>query len=248
MSVVVYADFTCPECYLAARRTDALAAAGANVEWRAIERERRLPVGGTPLAETELAELRTRFAILDDLLLPGERLPWSAPRVLARSEAAVTAYAEALGAGVGDAVRRLLFDLYWQQGVDIGSPAALRSPLAGPIRRGRSGVDALRYSGYAVSVDRGPITTAAHDQIAQWRQQWRDLGSPQLPVVLLGGATLTGLDALRRLGKESGYMDAPLEPGSEGALPKPKPRVNARPGPHWTSRVGEPSAWAFTSL
>lgn len=73
MSLVVYADFTAPECYLA--RED---------------------------------QLDTRFAGLTPLLLPGEVLPWSRPRMLPKTEAAVSGYAEAYGAGVRDDVRRIL--------------------------------------------------------------------------------------------------------------------------------------------
>ena len=144
MSLLVFADFTCPECYLAARRADLLVAAGVAVEWRTVEHRRELPVGGRPWGSDELAELERRFAVLDALLLPGEQLPWSGPSVLARTEAAVTALAEAQCAGVGDEVRRLLFELYWRRRVDIGSPAQLRAPRQVPHaatgdQRGRSG-------------------------------------------------------------------------------------------------------------
>lgn len=236
MSVIVFADLSCPECYLASRRADVLAAAGVGVEWRAVEHRRELPVGGSALDADAAAELERRFAVLETLLLPGEELPWTRPSVLVRTEAAVTAMAEAQCAGVGDEVRRLLFELYWRDGVNIGSPAQLRAPLAGPIRRGRSQADALRYSGYAVSVDRGPITTGAFDLIRRWRDQWAELGSPELPVVLVDGATVHGVDAVRRLGKQIAYVHAPLDP------PSPTPAVVARvhPGPGWTSRVGDP--------
>lgn len=240
MSLLVFADFTCPECYLAARRAELLVAAGVAVEWRAVEHRRELPVGGSVLGADALAELERRVAMLDGLRLPGEQLPWSAPAVLARTEAAVTALAEAQCAGVGEEVRRLLFELYWQRRVDIGSPAQLRAPLAGPIRRGRSHADALRLSGYAVSVDRGPITSEAFDLIRSWRLQWAELGSPDLPAVLVDGATLHGLDAVRRLGKELGYAQASLELPAAPCVD----RARVRPDPTWTSRVGEP--WSST--
>jgi hypothetical protein len=246
MSLVVFADFTCPECYLASRRADVLAAAGVVVEWRAVEHRRELPVGGSPVGGSPvggspvgsgvLAELERRVATLDGLLLPGEKLPWSAPSVLARTEAAVTALAEAQCAGVGDEVRRLLFELYWQRRVDIGSPAQLRAPLYAPIRGGRSRSDALRYSGYAVTVDRGPITTGAFELIRRWRAQWAELDSPELPAVLVDGATLHGLEAVRRLGKEIAYIQAPLD--QSGPTPDSANRVH--PGPEWTSWVGDP--------
>lgn len=205
MSLIVYADFSCPDCYLTSRRADALTAAGVPIDWRAVEHTPQLPVAGTRLSAADQQALTERFAALDNLLLPGETLPWTAPASVPKTEAAVSAYAEAYGAGVADDVRRLLLELYWLHGADIGSPNVLRTPLAGPILRSHSLAEPLHESGYAVSVDRGPITTDAYRRIRSWRTEWRQLGSPLLPIVLTGGATLSGLDALRRLGKEIGY-------------------------------------------
>ena len=47
MRVIVYADFNCVYCYLASQRADRLVRDGkADVEWRAVEHRRRLPVTG----------------------------------------------------------------------------------------------------------------------------------------------------------------------------------------------------------
>ena len=161
MNLVVYADFTSPECYLANRRVDALGAAGVVVEWRAVEGAPLLPVAGRRLAAEEQSAFAERFRALDRLLLPEETLPWSMPTIVPKTQAAVSAYAEADAGGVGDDVRRLLFELYWLSGREIGSPTVLRTPLTGPMLRARSQAAPLRESGYAVNVDRGPITTAA---------------------------------------------------------------------------------------
>lgn len=236
MSLVVVGDFTCPQCYLASRRAQVLSAAGVAVEWRAVQHRPELPITGVALDAAAADELRLRFAALDELLLPGEQLPWAPPRLVPRSEAAVSAYAEAIGAGIGDEVRGLLYELYWLHGADIGSPTVLRTPLAGPVSRGHSRTEALRHSGFAVSVDRGPITTGAYQRIRSWREQWHELGSPSLPVLLVEGATLSGVDALRRLGKQIGYAGA--DPAAPVAASTPQPRVH--PGPRWTSWVGDP--------
>lgn len=236
MNVVVYADFTCPECYLASHRADALAAAGVLLDFRAVERRPELPIAGLRLSAADQDLLIARFDRLRDLLLPGERLPWSPARFTAKSEAAVSAYAEVYGSPVADEVRRLLFELYWCEGADIGSPAVLRGPLAGPVLRSGSASDSLHQTGYAVSVDRGPLTTDASRRISGWRAEWVGLGRPELPVVLVGGATLTGLDALRRLGKEIDYVGADVDP----ALPDPRryPHVDVRPSAAWVSQIG----------
>lgn len=243
VSVIVYADFSCPDCYLASRRADALRAAGVEVDWRVVEHERRLPVGGRRLSPAQRDGLSGRFTGLAGLLLPGERLPWAMPTMVPKTEAAVSAYAEAYGAGVGDDVRRLLYTLYWLEGADIGSPAVLRTPLVGPILRGRSDAEPLRESGYAVSVARGPITTDAYQRIRCWRGEWQELDSPDLPVVLTGGATLTGLDAVRRLGKEITYTGASLEPELED--PRRYPQVSVRPPAAWVSQVGGRWRYAY---
>ena len=43
-TLVLYGDFSCPMCYLASQRVDALTSAGVAVEWRAVEHRPNLPV------------------------------------------------------------------------------------------------------------------------------------------------------------------------------------------------------------
>ncbi|HET6876646.1 MAG TPA: DsbA family protein [Jatrophihabitans sp.] len=236
MSLIVYADFACPDCYLAARRADVLAAAGVEVDWRAVEHRRAVPVAGLPLSDSEQQELVSRLAGLDTLLLPGESLPHRLPTIRPRTEAAIAAYAAVSATPVGAEVRRLLFELYWRFGADIGSPSVLRGPLTGPVLRSGASAEPLRQSGYAVSFDRGPLTTEAFRRIRDWRREWADLGSPLSPVVLADGATLAGTDALRRLGKEIAYAGAPVD----AALAEPRryPPIDDRPPASWVSWVG----------
>ena len=236
MGIVVYADFTCPDCYLAARRADVLAAGSVTVDFCAVEHRPALPVNGLRLSAADQAAVIGRFDTLHGLLLPGEQLPWALPPFTPRSQASVSAYAEAYGSPVDGDVRRLLFELYWREGVDIGNPNALRTPLAGPILRSGSTVDPLRQAGYAVSVDRGPISTSAYRHIRLWRAKWQQLGSPTLPVLLVGSTTLHGIEALRRLGKEISYVGADVNP----ELPDPRryPHVDVRPSAAWVSQIG----------
>jgi hypothetical protein len=236
MSLIVYGDFTSAECYLASRRVDVLAAAGVAVDWRAVERMRELPVSGRRLSSAEHDALMERLASLDALLFRREALPRVVPQLLPKSEAAVAGYAEAHGTKVDGDVRRLLFDLYWRQGADIGSPTVLREPLAGPMLRADSDADPVRELGYAVTVDRGPVTTVAYRRIRAWRGEWQALGSPALPVALVDGATLSGLDVLRRLGKEIAYAAADVDPD----LPDPRryPAVVGKPSRAWVSQIG----------
>lgn len=236
MSLIVYADFSGPECYLAGRRCDALAEAGVPVDFRAVEHRPARPVAGMRLTAAEQDRLTDRFRMLDDLLLPGEQLPWTMPPISVKSEAAISAYAAVADTPVAAEVRRLLFELYWREGKDIGNPNALRTPLAGPVLRSGADADPLRQIGYAVSVDRGPITTDAYRRIRFWRAEWRALGEPELPVVLTEGATLHGLEAIRRLGKELAYVGADVDPD----LPDPRRYAPERvqPSPFWVSWIG----------
>lgn len=233
--ITVYADFITPECYLASRRVDVLRAGGFAVDWRAVEVDRTVPVTGRRLDPAEQDALAERFAALEALLAPDERLPHLIPAVRPKTEAAVTAVAEAYGTPAADDVRRVLMELYWCEGADIGSPGALRTPLAGPILRTRAKSDPLRYSGFAVSVDRGPMTTAAWHRIRDWQATWRAFGASPLPVVLIGGATLVGADAIERLGKEALAAHAAHRPTDD---PRRYPAERVRPEPHWLSWVG----------
>ena len=73
MKLTVYGDFNCPYSYLASQRAGQLIRGGmAQVDWRAVEHDRRLALTGTSSAagrgmwERELAEVAA-------LALPGEQ-------------------------------------------------------------------------------------------------------------------------------------------------------------------------------
>lgn len=236
MSLILYADFSCPDCYLAAHRADSLCAAGVHVDFRAVEHRPELSVRGHRPTAAEQDALSSRFTDLSALLLRDEDLAWAMPPVIPKTEAAVSAYSEVYGSPVEAEVRRLLFDLCWREGADIGDPNVLRNPLAGPVLRSGSDADPLREAGYAVSVNRSPITTAACGRIRAWREEWQRLGSPTLPMLLVDGATLHGSDAVRRLGKEIIYAGADVNPD----LPDPRryPHVEVRPSLSWVSQIG----------
>ena len=200
--VIVYGDFNCPYSLLASIRLDALAKTGADVEWRAVEHAPDLPVIGRRLADAGRAELDFELADVRGLLRPGEGYPPATPNLVPKTEAAVSAYAEAAGIGVGDDVRRLLFDAYWTSHVDIGSPEVLRTLLAPVIRRGHSDAFPLQVAGYAVSVNRGPITVGAYRRIRTWRDGWRATGVATIPTLVTGSRVLAGVDALNWLAQQ----------------------------------------------
>lgn len=245
MGVVVYGDFTDPYSYLASRRVDALRAAGRAVDWRAVESQRQVPVTGTR-DQARIADIARRRQQVATLLADGEELPGPRPGFVANTKAAVSAYAEAYGAGVANDVRRLLFALYWEHGLDIGNPNALRTPLAAPILRGNSLSDPLRRFGYAVSVTRGPITTSAWRRIRAWRAEWDTLGARELPIVVDGsGPALSGTAALRHLAEQMKHATTKLNTVLTNPPSQSEHTVRAPIG--WASHTGGPwnrAGWA----
>lgn len=237
LRLVIYADFGSLACYLASRRVDALTAAGTTVDWRAVEADPGLPVGGRRMEAAGHAALERELELLESLLLPGEDLPLSLPAFRPNTHGAVSGYAEAYGAGVSDDVRRLIFDAYWTCGRDIGSPETLRRLLAGPLLRGHSPSVPVTEFGYAVSPSRGPITTAAYRRIRDWSRQRDALGAGSLPVVVVDEwSSVSGETALRLLERELLRAGTPIDP----ALPAPGryPVPDDRPDLFWVSETG----------
>ena len=195
----IYGDFNCPYSYLASLRADVFIAAGVDVDWRAVEHARELPVMGRRLDDAGQREVAEELDSVRQLLTPAEEFAAATPSMLPNTAAANAGYAEAVGSGVGDDVRQLLFDAYWTRGVDIGSVEVLRSLLAAPIKRGHSAAFPLRESGFAVSTNRGPITTAAYRRLAAWRGAWVELATWTTPTIVADGRPQVGVDGLRWL-------------------------------------------------
>jgi 2-hydroxychromene-2-carboxylate isomerase len=197
--LAIYGDFNCPYSYLASLRADLFVAAGVDVDWRAVEHAKELPVVGRRLDEAGQHEVAEELDAVRQLLTPEEEFAAATPSVLPNTAAANAGYAEAAGVGVGHEVRRLLFEAYWVRGIDIGSVEVLRTLLAAPIRLGRSSAFPLREAGFAVSTNRGPITTAAYRRLASWRSDWVELATWTTPTVVVDGSSHVGVDGLRWL-------------------------------------------------
>jgi hypothetical protein len=219
---VLYADVTCPACYLASLRTDLMADAGLEQpEWRLVEHRPSvrlsavMPDDATQRArESELASVLSH--VRDDEPLDRDLLPRHVPAILPSTNAAVAAYAEAANAGVGDVVRRLLFAAYWRDGVDLGNVNLLRALLLSPVTRAiakrrlaPSPVPAWRWDGAAnvvpwtgnvVSVHGGPITAAGERLVRAWRDERLAVDAPAcLTLVTASGQVLSGVPALDEL-------------------------------------------------
>jgi len=238
MTPVVYGDFNCPYSYLASLRVDVLRNAGVDVEWRAVEHAPKTPVTGRRLDDAGRAGLDAELSEVRGLLTPGERFPVNAVAMIPRTEAAISGYAEAVGAGVADRVRRLLFDAYWVRGLDIGSPDVLRPLLARAIAAGNSTSFTLHEAGFAVAMSRGPITAGAHRRIHDWREDWYCTGTRTIPsivtarardklTVIDGVAALTWLAAYPLPATGLSWAARPAESASPSAEPSVAPAQTA---------------------
>lgn len=215
---VVYADFSCPLCDRAAARVAVLGAAGHVVDWRAVETHPSLPRSGRPRTEQERAAATEQLGALAEILVPDEAASPNVPVLLPKTESAVSAHAEAYHTPVEHEVRRILLDLYWREGVNIGTPDAIRDALTGPMLRSGSSCEPIRSYGYAVSIAGGPMSAEGQDRIDTWRAEWLELGLPELPALVVDGRVITGLDAVRTLGDWIVERDVPVNP----ELPDPR--------------------------
>ncbi|KRE60996.1 hypothetical protein [Nostocoides sp. Soil756] len=238
-SLTVYGDVTDPLGRIASLRADALRAAGIPLEWRSVVQHVSTRVTAAPAT----AETRQHVAEVErwhqDRALPGERVAWPTPHSVPCPRPPVAGHAEAVGAGVGDHVRRVLVDAYWGDGLDIGNPDVLRHLLVLPILHGNPRADVLQQDGYAVAINGDPITTDAWRRIRHWRQEWELLGSPALPVAVDGDRVHSGAEAVTHLGSliEERRLPFPtVNPFPLPAMPLPAQRLSVgRPGrrPAW---------------
>lgn len=246
MRLIIYGDFNCPFSYLASQRVDRLASLGAvATEWRAVEHDPAMPLTGNR-SEADRAALANELADVAALAAPGEHVPAAPPPVLSNTCAAVAAYAESVADGLAGWLRRRLFQAIWVEGRHIGSAYEVRrlvaeatwpvddvrdrlaSPdLPGLAHRHPDVARLVRLSGGTVAPDGGPLTTAGHQRIRQWRAAWQALADQTIPAVAApDGALHPGIAGLRLLADLAGHAGA--EPGPRpGGAPDDAP---AAPG------------------
>lgn len=236
MSLIVYGDFTDPLSRVASLRVDALRLTGHEVEWRAVAHHHTTQVVVGPVTDSTRERVEAVQRWWPGAALPGEPAALDQPRISPCPDPPVAAYAEAVGAGVADHVRALLFARYWTDGEDIGNPDVLRRLLAVPMIHGDSPAEVHSESGYAVAIGGGPLTTAGWRRMGAWRREWVALGRPGLPIVCDGTDAYTGFEAVEHLGSLLGAERVPAlaavgNPHPLPPLPLPARRVGiGRPG------------------
>lgn len=243
MTMIIYADFNCPYCYLASQRADVLLRRGrVEVDWRAVQHDLGLPLGGRrteadrPAWEAELAELA-------GLAQPGEDVPAAPPPVISNTAAAVAAYAEAVSDGVQHELRRRLYRAVWAEGRNLSSPPEVRdlvreimappdpilphlvSPdLPVQILHEPDPEAVVRRSGGTISMTGDPMTTAGYGRIRRWRREWLALPGQVIPAVIdPGGGLHPGIAGLE-------YLASLLRPARSGNPAPGRAGANAAVG------------------
>lgn len=238
MTLTIYGDFTDPLSYIASLRVDALRLAQTPVQWRAVTEDSPTSTTSTPLRADRGQHLEEVMHWWRQNRLPGDRPDDEPPHFLPFGQPPLSAYAEAVVAGVDDHVRHLLFSTYFIDHEDIGNPDLLRRLLAIPMIHGRSGAAGYADQGYAVAIGGGPLTTDAWRLIRQWHTGWTGVEHDDLPLVTDGSLTLSGFDAVQHLGKLVGDQRIPpavpnpyeLPPLSVSAERRGAARPGLRPG------------------
>jgi 2-hydroxychromene-2-carboxylate isomerase len=236
-ALVLYGDFNCPWSYLAALRSELLAADGVRVDWRAVEHD---PLCASrnrlPAADFEALQAERDRAV--SLLSPDEWFPHVFAGFVPCTRPAVSGYAEACAADVSGRVRRLLFEAFWVNAVDLGDAKVVRSLLVDAIRSGSSDSEALREWGYAIDVTGAPITTPGHRLLRTWREEWLRVGAGTVPVLVAdGGEPIIGTAAVQWLGEEITLrgLDVESAPATEPATDWIRRDL---PDLSWTSQHG----------
>jgi hypothetical protein len=227
----VYGDFNCPYSYLASQRVDLLIERGLDLEWRAVEHDRTIPVSGGPADPVRARQERDQ---IKNLLRGGEQAPALPAGPLTNTAAATSAYAESVSDRRQHDLRGQTFEAIWTQGRNLSSAYEMRPVIATvmdwsaalPPRygselprlwHGDSDETVLRRLGGTIAPDGQPLTTTGWRRVRSWRQDWLALGTPVVPVVVDDtGRIHRGLDAL-------GYLAQIADVHSALPIPRPAP-------------------------
>lgn len=240
MTLIIYGDFNCPYSYLASQRADLLSRSGAaSVDWRAVEHDPGLPVTGSR-SDGDQAAWDRELAEVASLALPWEQVPNGPPVLLSNTRAATAAYAEAVGDGVADELRRRLFHGIWLGGLHVSSAYEVRrlitavmwpaedvtDQLASPdipslLLRDTNLARIVHRSGGTIAPDGQPLTNAGWQRVRRWRQEWLALPRQLIPAVIgpdhVVRSGADGLSYLTDLATANGV--APLWRAAAGTVP-----------------------------
>ncbi len=248
MRLIIYGDFNCTYSYLASQRMDTLLRRGHQVQWRAVEYDRRLSMTGTRSA-AQREQWRRELDEVASLALPGEQAPTRMPELISNTCAATAAYAESITDGIADPLRRDLFGAIWVSRKHLSSAYDVRRiitaitspPVDVPFWLGlelpRPGLGSpdpatsTRLFGGTIAPNGAPLTTTGWRRIGAWRHDWLALGPPVVPAAVdIDAATAhLGVDALTWLAS---------------LLPEPTQQTVTRPALPTTPALGSRGVYA----
>lgn len=189
-TLVVYGDFNCPFSAIASSRLERLEADGfVHVEWRCVEHDPTIGPHETPLTGQQHAAFAAELDQIRRLLASGEPDRLLVPSRRLNSRDLNLTYA---GAPVSQrsALRSCLFAAYWQSDLDLTDATV----VDGLVRTVSASTDGPASSA------RIPNAEQATSAMRAWQTQWRDLGRPVVPMMVLpDGYVSRGLGALARL-------------------------------------------------
>lgn len=172
--LIIYGDFNCPFSAVASVRADALRAAGGayDIDWRAVQHDPAIPVGGERVEGETAAELATEVAGILEFSAHDVHLQLLVPPVRSNTAAASAAFAAA--GDQADLLRRRFFAAVWAEGRNIADPTEL---------------------------DRLGAAGKRDDALAgRWQGEFEALDQPVVPSLMLSdGSVCHGLDALAHL-------------------------------------------------
>jgi 2-hydroxychromene-2-carboxylate isomerase len=160
VQLIVYGDFNSSLSYLASSRVDVILDRQlAAVEWRAIEHDPGIPVGGLRVDSSLRAALNADIAEIRRHFRRDESLPLCVPAFVSNTAAATAAYAAA-SAETADAVRREIFRAVWSEGRNVSARAV---------------VELVAQTAVGDLGDRGE----------RWRASWSGLEAATVPMLVL---------------------------------------------------------------
>lgn len=188
-TLVLYGDVNCPFSAIAGSRAVTLEADGvARVDWRFVEHDPTIGPHETPLTDGQRAAFGAELDRIRDLLAPGEPDRLRVPSRRLNTRDLNLRYAATPIARRAE-LRSRLFDAYWCDDLDLTDEAV----VDGLIR-------SLPRLDPPADGSTAPSEEQARRSVLAWQAQWRDLGQPIVPAMVLpDGYVSRGLGVLARL-------------------------------------------------
>ena len=182
LDFILYSDFNCPFCYAFGERVITLGMT-ARIDWRGVQHAPHLQIPMAQAGPAFASELAREVQFVQRL---APEVSIVLPRGKPNTGPAIQAVAAAMNLDPHKAHRLTtsLYRMFWQHGVDISTPSAIRN-LA-----------------HQADLPDLSITPEAVKMVTAWHEAWLDRGVGSVPdFIRQDGESITGLvdlDTLRR--------------------------------------------------